>query len=284
MKNILVPVDFSETSLNALEQALILAKAHDGQITLLNIVKKAAFPSLFSSTPQPGIGNEEAESKMNTLLEQYKDKGVKISYDIRDGKPYKAIADYAKENDVNLICMGTHGISGFEEFWVGSNTYKTVSVAPCPVISIRKGINPVPFSRIVLPIDNSKHTRQKVPFTSRLAAKFNASIHVVGITSDKSGDIYRKINNYVLQASQYIEDAGINCRTEMLQGSNITKTALQYAQRVEADLISIMTEQEVDPANLFLGPYAQQMVNHSEIPVLTSRPDEKLMGNVHAGY
>jgi nucleotide-binding universal stress UspA family protein len=279
MDKILVPVDFSETSLNALEQAVVLASENSKKIWLLHVIKPPAFFS--QSTP---LSKEEVQSKMNSLAEQYNDKGIKIHYEIEEGKPFKKIAEYANQNEIDMICMGTHGVSGFEEFWAGSNTYKVVSISPCPVISLRKGVTPSSFNKIILPIDNSKFTRQKVPFTAKLAARFNSSVDVIGITSDSEGDIFNKIQSYAGQVQEFISETGVNCRMEMLQGSNITKVTLQYAQRVNADLISIMTEQEVDPANIFLGPYAQQMVNHSDIPVLTSRPDDKLMGSVRTGY
>ena len=62
--------------------------------------------------------------------------------------------------------------------------------------------------------------------------------------------------------------------TEIKESDNITRSTLDYSESVDAGLIVIMTEQETTTANLFLGPYAQQMINHSTIPVLSVRSKE----------
>ena len=67
--------------------------------------------------------------------------------------------------------MGTHGASGFEKLWVGSNAYRVASAAPCPVITIRETFEKETFSRILVPLDNSKETRQKIPMAIFFAIK-----------------------------------------------------------------------------------------------------------------
>ena len=62
-------------------------------------------------------------------------------------------------------------------------------------------------------------------------------------------------------------------KEEFIETDHITEATIEYANKVNANLISIMTEQETKTSNLWLGPYASQMVNHSPVPVLSIHPD-----------
>ena len=283
MKKILVPVDFSETSINALEQALLVAQASKGEVNLLNVVKKgASFSSFFSSSQKaPLLSEEEAREKLSSLVDQYstEGKGVKMTYECRKGNIEDQIDKYCEEIEADLICMGTHGVTGFKEFWMGSNAYRIVSLASVPVLTLRKNVKANDLQKIVMPIDMSRNTRHKVPQTIQIAKLFRSTIHIVGLPSNNQGELFTKVKNYVGQVTKFIEDKGIECRSEMLPAENPSKATLGYAEKIDANLISIMTEQEFDPSAIIVGPYAQQMVNHSQFPVLTSRPSEYLRGS-----
>jgi nucleotide-binding universal stress UspA family protein len=125
-----------------------------------------------------------------------------------------------------------------------------------------------------LPIDSSQETRQKVPFAATIAELFNSKIHVLSLYTTNFKSVRKRVDNYAEQAINYLKDKKIKHTLEALVSDNVTKTTIEYATKVEADLIAIMTEQETTTANLFLGPYAQQMVNHSPIPILSVRSKE----------
>ena len=76
---------------------------------------------------------------------------------------------------------------------------------------------------------------------------------------------------------EYLEDEGIRYKRDVLEcNDNLTLETIDYAKKIKANLISIMTEQETSPFNLLIGPYAQQMVNNSPIPVLSINPFETM--------
>ena len=112
-------------------------------------------------------------------------------------------------------------------------------------------------------------TRQKVPFTTELAKLFESEIHVLGVYSTNVKDVKNLVEGYAKQAIDYIEEAGVVCEKHFKFCENITEGIIEYSKEIRADLITIMTEQEKSAKNIWLGPYAQQMVNHSPIPVLT---------------
>ena len=168
--------------------------------------------------------------------------------------------------------MGTHGASGGDAYWIGSNAFKVVTNAPCPVITIRNGFIRKQINKIVLPIDASKHTRRKLTITADIAKIFDAEIHVIGVTETSMNDILKRVESWVKQSVEYLNRRQIKNVSKMIQGSNITDMTIDYAKNIDAEIISIMTEQGQHPVSLLLGPYAQHMVNNSPIPVLTIRP------------
>ena len=127
---------------------------------------------------------------------------------------------------------------------------------------------------IVLPIDSTLDTREKVPFTINMAKALGADIHILALYTTSLKAVQRKVDNHARQVQKAITDAGINHYLEGVHAENITNASIDYAIKVNADLIAIMTEQETNASNILLGPYAQQMVNHSPVPVLSIQPKE----------
>ena len=169
------------------------------------------------------------------------------------------------------------GASGFEQFWIGSNANKLISKSPCPVITLRAGIDAKSEMRIILmPVDSTLDTRQKVPFTAYLAQLFESEIYVLSIYASKYKSIQKRVDEYTDQVCTYLEDEGIKYHRDVLSCDNLTNGTIEYAKHIRANLISIMTEQETTPFNLLVGPYAQQMVNNSPYPVLSINPYETM--------
>lgn len=193
-----------------------------------------------------------------------------IDYKIRKGKVHLEVANQAKYNDASLVIAGTHGVTGFEEFWIGSNAYRIVTYAPCPVITVRANYEAKPtISKIVVPIDSTLETRQKIPFSAKMAKLFGAEIHILSLYSTTIKAVRYKVDNYAKQVAKYLDEENVPYIFRTEDAENITNATIQYSTEVDADMIAIMTEQETTTSNLFLGAYAQQMVNHSPIPVLS---------------
>jgi len=223
---------------------------------------------------------EEVEHQFIRLINKYQDQlpDSKLDYMIREGKVYKEIVNQAKESEAWLIVAGTHGSSGFEEFWIGSNANRIVTASPCPVITIRAGVQVSrDLSKIIAPIDSSMETRQKIPFVSDLALMFGAEVHILTLYTTSVENVRSTIMSYTKQAAKYLKERNVNYIVTEMNSDNISDSTIEYAKSIDANLIAIMTEQEKSAANLWLGPYAQQMVHHSPIPVLSVHPKEMLI-------
>jgi len=269
-KVILVGIDFSDCSINALEHAISIARKAKAGVAMVWINHLDYSKEIFSVEPQ------NIEKEVITRFEdfvkkyQYHLHGEKIEYFIRKGKVYKEICNVANEIDAFLVVIGTHGSSGFEEFWIGSNANRMVANSKKPIITIRGGVDiGTDLKKIVLPLDSTKITRQKLPITALLAKYFNSEVHILGLYTTTSDDIRYRVRNYVSQAEEYFKENDIKFKSTTKEAENITEETIKYSKKVKANLISIMTEQETTASNLFYGPYASQMVNHSPIPVLS---------------
>lgn len=274
-KTIIVGIDFSDCSINALEHAIGIAQKAKAGITMVWVNHLDYSKEIFSVEPKQL--KTEVEKKFTDLLKKYTVRlhGFPLTYQMRKGKVYKEICTVADEVGAFLTVIGTHGSTGFEEFWIGSNANRMVSSSKQPIITIRGGIDVGrDLKKIVMPFDSTKSTRQKLPFTALLAKYFDSEVIILGLFTSNLDDLRYRIRNYVAQAEDYFKENDIKFKTEFLEVDNITDATLEYAKNIDANLISVMTEQETRTSNLWLGPFAAQMVNHSPIPVLSIHADK----------
>lgn len=273
-KHILVPIDFSNDSLHALEHAILLANTFLYNIRLIHVKRENAdYNSLFNFNDFDEVLKSGVRDNFEKIIEKtkHKIKGT-IDYKIREGRIYTEICNQAKYADAEMIVMGTHGVSGFEERWMGSNAFRVVSHSVCPVITIRYSFSLQPIKKIVVPIDISLESRQKVPFMAKMAQLFDAQLHILAVRETNKSATLKKLKTYTDNIKQYLDRRKINCHYDSMKGNNNTETAIEYALMTDADLIAIMTEQTQKSDSFWLGPYAQQMVNHSPIPVISFKP------------
>lgn len=278
MKKILVAIDFSECSINALEHAITIARKADAGIEMIFVIRPDSSREMFTEGPQ--TMSAMVKDKFDELVEKYQPLmgKNKLEYLIKEGKVYHEIVKEADKKEIFLVMAGTHGSSGFEEFWMGSNANRIVSAIKKPVITIRGGVSiNRHLEKIILPLDSTPETRQKVPFTSYMARIFDAEVHVLRVYTSSVKAVIRKVDSYAEQVVKHLEEDNIKYVLESVEADNISDSTIEYALKVNANLISIMTEQETAAKNLLLGPYAQQMVNHSPIPVLSIHPKELLV-------
>ncbi len=143
LKRILLPTDFSEYSRRAQNYACAFAEQFGAELHVLHVVQ-----DLVALVPEPGLAfpppgdymkelKESAERSLATVPDAKWAVGKKIVRSVRQGPPFVEIIRYAKENDVDLIILGTHGRTGLSHMLLGSVAEKVVRKAPCPVLTVR---------------------------------------------------------------------------------------------------------------------------------------------------
>lgn len=272
MKTILVPIDFSGDSINALEHSILIANKVEANIRMIHVVKKKNFETPFVINDFTSFFSNSVEDFFKKIIEKYKKEAkFGIDYKIREGKIFTEICNQAKYDDAFLIVMGTHGVSGFEEKILGSNAYKVVIDSPCPITTIRKKYAPVEPKVIILPIDITKDTRKKVPFVAKYAQIFNSEVHVLGVAETKSESVKKKLTQYTNQTETFLKSKNLKVHKSIITGGDMTSIILNYANENNGNLIAIMTEQP-NPFALIMGLTAHNIVNESPIPVMSFSP------------
>lgn len=269
MKNIVVPVDFSEESLSGLQLAILFSKKLTVKIELVYVLQKLSEHKTASLDSE----RDYAEKQLTAMVEKYSPmlgNDSKITYIVKKGRIYQEVVNQAESHKDSFIAASTHGASGFQEFFIGSNAYRIISATDRPVITIRKGNCPEDIRKVVLPIDNTIDTRQKVPFTLELAKIFESEIHVVGIQTSKNEREIKRIRSYVGQVAGYIQGR-VPVVTNEVRGDSVADMVVNYAHTVKADMISITTEQDAG-ISLIIGNTAHQLLNKADVPVLSQTP------------
>lgn len=273
IKKILIPIDFSDTSMLALEHAVFMAERYEAEIVFLHVFESFSYQMEISQMLIDSVKvGDLVKSKLDELAkETHKKTGVNISAKVVTGSVAANIVEVADNVGADMIVMGTHGSSGFEEFFIGSNAYKVVSKSPKPVLTVQDGATKVGYKNIVVPLDISKASRQKMQYLVPFAKKYASRFHLLVIDTDNDGSKMDVVSN---QVEEYLRSEDVPYTLKKVSGSNRAKLVIDYATEINAELISIMTEQDPDISGLVMGPYAQQVVNHSKIPVLSFTPEE----------
>lgn len=286
IKKILIPIDFSETSMLAIEHAGFTAQLFKAELVLLHVVEKhweqfsIVAPELRVSPPSDLMN--AIEKKLGEVAITIRSKyGVKSTTVLSTGNIFNEILSISKEQSVDLVVMGTHGTSGFVEFFIGSNTFKMVTQSDCPIISVQVHSEKLGFKEILLPIDDSAHSRQKVNHAIVLAKHFASKIHILGLADSDDEPERKKFEIKLDQIEEYIKKCDLPYSRKTVDGKNQAKTSYDYAKSINADLIVIMTDQDENITGRLMGTYAQQIINHSKIPVMTIQPTFSTIEWVH---
>lgn len=272
MKNLLVAIDFSKNAIHALEYAMVYANHFEADIHMI-WVDNCVSPEIVMDKADVTVRHESREM-FRDILEKYqgKFKKGKLEYKLGKGKVFEEISKYARKINAELIFTGTHGVTGFEEYWIGSNAYRIVTHAPCPVITLRQSFAfKDKVSKILMPIDSTLQSSKKVFTTATIAAAFDAQVNVLAVHTSKLSSLRMQVDRQLKAVTQHLKKSNIKHQVEDINTSNITQDTINYALDNKIDLVSIMTEQETTQANVFLGTFARQLVNNCPVPVLSVR-------------
>lgn len=277
VRKIMVPVDFSETSAHALEHAAWLAATAQAELLLAHVLPQNHY---YFETPEPIVlpDNEEeirrtTEEKIRELVLFYSGKyGINPRYRILQGRISYELLDLINDESIDLVMMGTHGAKGLEEILIGSNAQHLVTRAPCPVITFKEEKRKPGFSNIILPVEHSRHSREKVGVAINMALTCNSKIHILGTLDNNNEGEYEKLQVILDQVQMAVERAEISYTRHTVRGENMAVDAMKYADQIHADLILILTDNESVLGKFDLGPLSRHIVNHSPIPVLSLNP------------
>lgn len=310
IRRILVPVDFSECSREALQRALAFAKPIGASLEVLHVWMVPAYvsPTLAiqiaqskDTTTLEALGREEAQQQMSRFLATLElPAEVPITPRVEAGEPLSVVLARAK--DADLIIAGTHGRTGFSHFLLGSVAEKIVRLSEKPVLTIRslaghpdaatqKAVKNLEFppKRIVVPVDFSSSSKLALEAALSLQTMLGASVEVLhAVTHVPIEGAELLVSGYAGESkTPFREWARSRADEEMKAFLATVKGAERAAVRVSLgepvqtvldeaasgrhDLVVIGTHGRTGVSRLIMGSVAERIVRRSPCPVLTVR-------------
>lgn len=274
---ILIPVDFSETSMRAIRHGVAIAKKFGSEIILLHVIKRTNLVDIFIPAlhmKDNSIIESFLEGKLDELATQIQEEHkIVVTPLVTFGIITSEICNVAEKNKVGLIVMGTQGADSENDMFLGSNSYRVLTRSEIPVMTVREDLVNTSYSNILLPVDSSEHSRQKVNSAVKIADKFTSRLHVLGLLGKHEDNYEYKLKVIIPQIKKLATEKHVVCTSEIDKATNRAQKTLEYANKIGADLIIIMSDEKAGPGGFILGTYAHQLINHSNVPVLTIPPE-----------
>ena len=277
---IIVAYDFQELSNTALKYAYDLARfvnsgillvlvLNDDLLTMSDVFKNEHSDKLKKKITD--VMQKEIADRLQKITDEASaESGVEVDYCIEAGKIYEPILRIAKENKARFIVMGRTARE-IDKGNFGTTAMRVVEQAPCPVITIPSVETKFSLKGIVLPIDLTKQTREKVFNAISFGLFFDTTIHLFSVVMGGVSERKSRIFSRMQTMKKTIEENGVRCTEKLYKKSHLAvhELVLEYANEIKADVIMIMTHREIDTSDKYIGAVANLVIKGSPIPVIS---------------
>jgi nucleotide-binding universal stress UspA family protein len=292
---ILVPLDGSELSEEALPYAVEIARRADGEIVLITAIQPVGIWDATASAINWEREEKVAEEYLEERREHLEAHQVKARQVRMHGDAAVAILEASEDEAADLIVMSTHGRSGITRWLFGSVADRVINHSLRPLLVIRPGDGeagraPV-FKKILVPLDGSRAAESVLPFVKEIAGLFDSSLvlyHAIPPISAYPGfetvnppadgraleDMQRQARELLSERARRLEGEGI--KTTIAVSVDLPMDGILHAaEETGADLIAIGTHGRSGLGRLLLGSVASGVTSRARIPCLLMRPREE---------
>lgn len=286
MKKILVPVDFSEVSRNAVMVAGQIVEITGGEVELLHVVE----------VPNDGLYDKEgnlvddqdgnlavfqrkhtAESdQMKAFVEKLP---FAVKHTIRQGFITDEVAHYTHDHAIDLIVVGTKGAKGLREIISGSETQHIVRKATVPVLSVMYmpggipgGVGSVPYRNALVVHDFKKPVEQNMGVLREMCKHFNTTIHLFTVREKVSAATEQQIRQNMEAFAQLNKLERVEYHIQL--EDDVEEGVRDFAGQHQMDMVCIGTHGRDGLMHWIKGSIAEDLVNHCFRPVMTYRLHE----------
>lgn len=270
IKKILVPTDFSECAMKAVDLAIPMAKRLDAEVLFLHL-----YPDPVGSMHVPTEGGNirlshaelgHIKSELDALVRRAEALDVQARAVLVYDRGNESIDDYADSYRVDLIIMGTHGLKGIAEWFGGSNAQYVTRHTDVPVLVVKNDVDSTRIRNILFASSFEENVTAPMLFLTELATHFNATIHLLymnlAIHSVEQELARKKMEDVIARFPD-------NQFTVNLAETNNEEFAInRAAEDVVADLITLTPHDRDGVLKMFSHSIAENLVNHASFPVL----------------
>ncbi len=271
MKNLLIPTDFSACAEHAVDAGMKLAERFEAQVHLLT---KIDIPEDWSTMSEEEHLELEETNKdihnvlvlLNNIKEQFP--SIEITTAYRGGKLVDAIKSYVAEHGIDFIVMGSHGASGKNEYFIGSNTQKVIRAVHCPVLVVKEALEELDFSKVVFA--SSFNENEKAPFLhfKDFVKHFIPEIHLVAIHTSSLFDPPYILSKEAMESFKELCHP-FTCHTHIFRDFTIERGIRSFSEEIGAQLIGISNVHRHPVKRVIMGSNVEALINHSSLPVLS---------------
>ncbi|MDT0557740.1 universal stress protein [Ichthyenterobacterium sp. W332] len=271
MKRILVPTDFSEHAEYALKVAAQIAKQNDSEIYLLHMLElpfqEVDVAGGYGEPPEALFYRKLAEKQFNAFLDKPYLSQITIHEKVKADISFSEIKDACRENNIDIIIMGSHGASGIKEMFIGSNAEKVVRNSEVPVLVIKNDHDDFAINDFVFASDFKNDNKETYRQATDFAKAFGANVHLLMVNTPNNFTTTAKANTRI---DDFIKDVDFeNYTITVYNDDSVEKGILNFSQHINADIIGISTHGRQGIAHFFNGSISEDLVNHANRPVIT---------------
>jgi nucleotide-binding universal stress UspA family protein len=278
--NILIPTDFSEQSIQAIKYAQVISRDIKSSIHFIYVIEVNEQNHRNNPEQQDEFIKKNIRLKFESILNNLNN-GIEITdykLFIERGKVYDRILETAALINAKLLIMGCNSAGDYKNRFLGSNALRIMRSCPVPVLSSNQRSQLLMFKNIILPIDLSKETKDKLN-KAILLAKLNPDIilNIITVVFDADEFLINRLGQQLVKVKSIIEKSKVKYTAEIIKSSlgyeSLGEIIADYSRKIEGDVIMLMTQQEISHTPYFVSSLAQEVINISEVPVITIAPN-----------
>ena len=279
-KVILMPVDFGEQALLAVDYAAYFAEKDESSILLLTVIEESSWLAKFMSAEKHEEIKMAAEAELKNMATKLSAKYTAVKFEIRIefGKAYVQILKVADEILPEFIMVGKTEKPNLAQLVLGSNTQHLIHESKYPVLSIRGSVNLQEVAsgemNFVVPLDVTKEVNDQLTAAVEYGKLFDARIDLFTVLNKNSAALEIKALTKLHQAKEIMDAEGLKSTEKMVKqiDRSVSEMIIDYADEIKAELIIILTQQNISTVNYFLGTTAKALLQTSDIPVMSVLP------------
>lgn len=261
MNKILVPTDFSIYATYAINAAVKIAQLTNGSITLYHTIVPSGEGNMVAQL-------KDTENGLNQLKNEISDRGIECAYIIENGEFPKSALSHLQNDSYDLVIMGSHGQSGFNEMFIGSNTQKLLRKSNTSVMVVKKPVESITFDSAVfitgLNIEDQQSLRQLLGMLDVLQVK---KLHIMAIDTSSYFSQPTIIMQSALADFKKIAE-NYNVETHFYRDYSIESGVRHFSEEYNIDLIVVSNHKKHPIKRIFQGSNVEMIVGNSYSPVL----------------
>lgn len=268
ISHILVPVDLSESSLNALDTAVGLAKKHRATLHVL-YVDESSFQTIEDMGTPYYSNSVNAGDVVTALVGAIEDKhDIKPIVTMQEGNVSECIIKSSFLVHADLVVMGAHGASGYRDGFVGNNTYNVIKYAACPVLSVPQRKKVSTFKNILFPVRPVAGALSCYQVVSHFTSP-STVVEVMGLSNRMILDTATSVLDTIIsEINIQLQNDAVKVKPFWSEGNSIAEEIVRYSNTA-SDLVVVTSGLDVTSKPKYVGPHAQKIIHCSRVPVLS---------------